>query len=74
MANRKNIPNLQVVDSINGYAINETTRTYNESSVTYHRLLKERYGMLANRLSKFNCLGIQTSGNIPYVCWMEDAL
>lgn len=72
--NKKIIPEIKIVKSINGYDINETINELKKTNLNYYNLKFKTYGTLANFLTKYNILKFQIENKIPYLCFLEDDL
>jgi predicted O-methyltransferase YrrM len=72
--NKKTIPQLQIIKSVNGYNKDETIRELIELKVKYKSLHYKSYGTLANSITKIKMLKYQIEKNIPFICFLEDDL
>ena len=72
--NKQTLSELNILQSINGYNINETTNEYLASGLKFHNLDYPTYGTLANFLTKVNAFKYQVHHKIDYMCLIEDDL
>jgi GR25 family glycosyltransferase involved in LPS biosynthesis len=66
------IPDMVILDAINGYDTNRTIDEFIKSKLKLVYLHFQTSGTLACWLSKYICLFYQIQNNIDYMCFMED--
>ena len=72
--NKKLLPQLELVKSINGYNIPETVSEFRKTGLKYFGVddLFQNYGTIACFLTKYKCLMSQIENAYPYLCFIED--
>jgi hypothetical protein len=73
--NLSRFPEIEIIDSINGYNKEETISEFKSLAVPYPRKRgKVNLGTLACWMSKFKMWKFQIENEIPYMCLLEDDL
>ena len=77
-ANRRVLPELRVLQSVNGYSKRDTVGALAETPLKYHQgkyggfKTYGTYGSLANWLTKYRALKWQLKNKVPYMAMLED--
>ena len=71
---RRQIPELEIMQSVNGLDHEEAERELLGLGLEYHNLGFPNYGVLGCWLTKFKGFEMQARDGIPAACWLEDDL
>ena len=72
--NKKTLPQLELVKSVNGYNVLETLWEFKQVGLKYIGVddLFQNYGTVACFLTKYKCLVSQIEESCQYLCFIED--
>jgi predicted O-methyltransferase YrrM len=70
--NLKRFPQIEIVQSVNGYNKEETIDEFKKLGIPYRGIQFQTYGMLANGLTKLKSIKHQIDNEIPYLAFIED--
>ena len=72
--NKKILPQLELVKSVNGYKVMETLWELKKTGLKYFAVddLFQNYGTIACFLTKYKCLVSQIEHSYQYLCFIED--
>lgn len=70
------MPEMKIFEAVNGYDVDGTIKTLKDMKLKYIRMCRfyEKFGMLANFLTKVKAFQYQIEHNIQYMCLIEDDL
>ena len=72
--NRRLVPQLELVKSVNGYDVEGTIDAFRSLGIRFHSLCEkfQTYGTLANFVTKVQVLHSQIARRLPHLCFIED--